>query len=140
MPSTRRTFRSSLGRPAGGERRITDSNPCEPPGWARIYQIPVAGTAYACWREGLNRPGFRDFTDRALAELEAELVAYVVCANLGIDSGDYSFGYVAGWAGGGDEAITGIRAAGSRIQRTADDIIGRRDDLAIPSATRQEVA
>lgn len=66
-----------------------------------------------------------DFKDRALAELEAESVAFVVCAAIGIDSGDYSFGYVTGWAGGGDEAIAGIRAAGTRIQRTASDIITR---------------
>jgi antirestriction protein ArdC len=66
-----------------------------------------------------------DSKDRALAELEAESVAYVVCAVLGIDSGDYTFGYVTTWAGGGDEAIAGIRAAGTRIQRTANDIVSQ---------------
>jgi len=55
-----------------------------------------------------------------------------VCDALGINTGDYSFGYVARWAGGSDEAIAGIRAAGSRIQRTADDIIGRLE--AAPAA------
>jgi hypothetical protein len=39
------------------------------------------------------------FTDRALAELEAESVAYIVCASQGIESDDYSFGYVAGRSG-----------------------------------------
>ena len=34
--------------------------------------------------------------DRGLVELKAVSVAYVVCARLGIASGDYSFGYVAG--------------------------------------------
>lgn len=63
------------------------------------------------------------FANRALAELEAESVAYVVCAALGVDSSDYSFGYVAGWSGGGDEAITAIKASGSRIQTTADRIL-----------------
>lgn len=66
-----------------------------------------------------------DFKDRALAELEAESVAYIVCAAFGIDSSDYSFGYVTSWGGGGDEAIAAIRAAGSRIQKTADEIISR---------------
>jgi hypothetical protein len=66
-----------------------------------------------------------DFKDRALAEFEAESVAYIVCAAFSIDSGDDSFGYVTSWGGGGDEAIAAIRAAGSRIQRTADDIINR---------------
>jgi len=61
-------------------------------------------------------------TDRGIAELEAESVAYVVCSALGIDSQDYSFGYVAGW-GGGEEAISAIRACGSRIQKTASAIL-----------------
>ena len=39
--------------------------------------------------------------DRARAELEAESTAFVVCRTLGLDTGDYSFGYVACWAGGG---------------------------------------
>ncbi len=66
-------------------------------------------------------------TDRALAELEAESVAFIVCANVGINSDDYTFGYVANWAGGGDEAIAAIKASGARIQQTADDIRGRVD-------------
>jgi antirestriction protein ArdC len=77
------------------------------------------------------------FKDRALAELEAESVAFVVCAALGVNSADYTFGYVATWAGGGDEAISGIRAAGSRIQRTANDILTR---IEAASAAGEEAA
>lgn len=62
-------------------------------------------------------------TDRALAELEAESVAYIVCGSLGLDTSDYSFGYVAGWAGGGDEAIAAIKASCDRIQKTAARIL-----------------
>ena len=61
--------------------------------------------------------------DRPLAELEAESVAYVVCRGLGIDSGDYSFGYVACWAGGGPEAVAAITASGGAIQRAASRIL-----------------
>jgi len=61
--------------------------------------------------------------ERARAELEAESVAYVVCANLGINSDDYSFGYVATWAGSGDEAIANITASAGSIQRTAAAIL-----------------
>lgn len=39
-------------------------------------------------------------TDRQTAELQAESVAYIVCNYLGIDTSDYSFGYVAGWSKG----------------------------------------
>jgi antirestriction protein ArdC len=61
--------------------------------------------------------------DRALAELEAESVAFVVCTALGVESDDYSFGYVTGWAGGGDEAVASIKESASRIQQTADRIL-----------------
>jgi antirestriction protein ArdC len=63
------------------------------------------------------------FEDRAIAELEAESTAYVVCQALGIDSSDYSFGYVANWAGGGDEAVAAVKAVGERIQRAAEHIL-----------------
>ena len=38
--------------------------------------------------------------DRHTREVEAESVAYVVCQHFGIDTSDYSFGYVAGWSRG----------------------------------------
>ncbi len=60
---------------------------------------------------------------RALAELEAESTAFVVCGALGIDSGAYSFGYVAAWAGGGAQALSGIRSSCARIQRTSSSIL-----------------
>jgi antirestriction protein ArdC len=74
------------------------------------------------------------FEDRALAELEAESVAYVVCASLGINSGGYTFGYVASWTGGGDEAVAAVKLAGGRIQQTANTIISAMETVdAIPS-------
>jgi antirestriction protein ArdC len=65
-----------------------------------------------------------DADDRALAELEAESVAFIVCTNSGLPSGSYSFGYVASWAGGTDEAIDAIEVVGGRIQQTAERILG----------------
>lgn len=73
-------------------------------------------------------------TDRALAELEAESVAYVVCNRLGLDTDAYSFGYVAGWAGGGEQAIAAIKLAAGRIQHTAAEILTiaeERDDIQV---------
>jgi antirestriction protein ArdC len=61
--------------------------------------------------------------ERSLAELEAESTAYVVCRSLGLDSGDYSFGYVACWSGGGAEAVARITASGAAIQRAAAVIL-----------------
>jgi antirestriction protein ArdC len=68
------------------------------------------------------------FSDRALAELEAESTAYVVCRRLGIDSSGYSFGYLAAWAGGGEEATAAITAAGQRIHRAAGAILAPLTD------------
>jgi hypothetical protein len=63
------------------------------------------------------------FDDRSVAELEAEAVAYVVCKVLGLDTTDYSFGYVACWAGGGEQAIAGIKSSCDRIQKAAATIL-----------------
>lgn len=60
---------------------------------------------------------------RALAELEAESVAYVVCRGIGFDSCAYSFGYVTTWAGGGEQAIAGIKGSCERIQKTTATIL-----------------
>ena len=70
-----------------------------------------------------------NWTDRQVAELEAESIAFVVCSNLNLASDDYSFGYCASWAGGGDEAVAAIKASGERIQKTADAILRSLDEL-----------
>lgn len=44
----------------------------------------------------------RPTKDQHTREVEAESVAYVVCQHFGIDTSDYSFGYVAGWSKGKD--------------------------------------
>jgi antirestriction protein ArdC len=62
-------------------------------------------------------------TERGLMEIEAESVAFIVCNVLGIDAGAWTFGYITTWSGGGDQAIAAIRAAGTRIQRTAEHIL-----------------
>jgi hypothetical protein len=60
---------------------------------------------------------------RGLKELEAESAAYVICTALGMDTSDYSFGYVAGWAGGAPEALQGIKASTGRIQKAATAVL-----------------
>jgi antirestriction protein ArdC len=71
----------------------------------------------------LHEPGDGRPDSRPVLELEAESVAYVVCHNLGITTDDSTFGYVATWAGGSDEARDAIKASGSRIQKAADQIL-----------------
>lgn len=62
-------------------------------------------------------------TPRDLAELEAESVAFVVCGTEGLDTSDYSFGYVTCWSGGGEKAITTIKEVGQRIHDAANAIL-----------------
>ena len=71
--------------------------------------------------------------DRPRAELEAESVAFVVLGSLGIDAGEYSFGYVAGWAGAGPEDAEKVQAliktSGEAIQKAAKTIITTLEGL-----------
>jgi hypothetical protein len=75
-------------------------------------------------------------TPRELAELEAESVAYIVCGTEGLDSGDYSFGYVAGWSGGGEQAITTIKDVGQRIHDAANAILSDLGNTEAGTATQ----
>lgn len=59
-------------------------------------------------------------SSRGLIEVEAESVAFIVLHAMGYDAGDYSFGYVAGWAG---SDVKAIQKVASRAQRTATRII-----------------
>jgi hypothetical protein len=64
---------------------------------------------------------------RGTKELEAESTAYVVCQSLGLDTSDYSFGYVAGWQNGdAGQTREQIKASGQRISGAARKIL---DDL-----------
>ena len=71
---------------------------------------------------------------REQAELEAESIAYIVCAGLGMDTSEYSFGYLAVWAGGGEQARHGIAESAQRIQTAAHRVL----DALTPGA--EEVA
>ena len=54
-------------------------------------------------------------------EVEAESVAYVVCQHFGIDTSDYSMGYVAGWSRG--KELAELKASLNVIHATAGEII-----------------
>lgn len=59
--------------------------------------------------------------DRNAKEVEAESIAYTVCQRYGIDTSDYTFGYVAGWSSG--KELPELKASLATIQKTADEII-----------------
>ncbi len=56
-------------------------------------------------------------------EMEAESVAYIVCQHFGIDTSDYSFGYIAGWSEG--KGIDELRDSMQSIRDTAGEMINR---------------
>jgi len=74
--------------------------------------------------------------NRGLCELEAESVAYVVCQHIGLDTSDYTFGYVATWVGA-DKARDKIKASGKAISRAAKTII---DALESPAEAMADIA
>ena len=59
--------------------------------------------------------------DRNTKEVEAESIAYTVCQHFGVDSSDYSFGYIAGWSSGRDTKE--LRSSMDTIRRTASELI-----------------
>lgn len=59
--------------------------------------------------------------DRETKEVQAESVAYVVSQYLGIDTSEYSFGYVASWSSGKDTQE--LTASLEIIKNTAETII-----------------
>ena len=67
--------------------------------------------------------------DRNTKEVEAESVAYTVCQHFGIDTSDYSFGYIAGWSS--DRDMKELKSSLDTIRKTASELItGIEDRLA----------
>jgi hypothetical protein len=68
---------------------------------------------------------------RAVKEVEAESVAYLVAAHAGLDTADYTFGYVAGWAS--DRTGADMTAAATRIMAAARTITDHLDPPPAPA-------
>ena len=63
--------------------------------------------------------------DRRTREVEAESVAYTVCQHYGLDTSDYSFGYVAGWSSGRE--LAELKSSLETIRSAAAEIINSID-------------
>ncbi len=63
--------------------------------------------------------------DRRTREVEAESVAYTVCQHYGLDTSDYSFGYVAGWSSG--KELAELKGSLETIRNTAAEMINAID-------------
>ena len=84
--------------------------------------------------------------DRNTKEVEAESIAYTVCQHFGVDTSEYSFGYIAGWSSGRDTKE--LKSAMDTIRRTASELITgieeqleeiRRDREALQEQTKESI-
>jgi len=73
---------------------------------------------------------------RGRAEVEAESVAYLICAGAGMETSSYSFPYVTVWSGGDSEVV---RATAARVMTIARSILGTAG-LASEDARQPEAA
>ena len=69
----------------------------------------------------LHEPKLREDKDRRTMEVEAESVAFVVCSRFGLDTSDYSFGYLASWSSG--KEVKELTQSFATIQKQADKVI-----------------
>ena len=58
-------------------------------------------------------------------EVEAESIAYTVCQHYGLDTSDYSFGYVAGWSSG--KELSELKGSLETIRLAASELIDNID-------------
>lgn len=72
-----------------------------------------------------NNPQEKQLT-RSTAELQAESVAYVVSAYYGLDTSDYSFGYLASWSDD-KETLADLEAQLDIVQQEAKSLMVRMD-------------
>ena len=80
-----------------------------------------------------------DRPDRRTREVQAESVAYAVCQHYGLDTSDYSFGYVAGWSSGRelDELKSSLETIRSAAAEIINSIDGYLKDLQQEQETEQ---
>ena len=70
-------------------------------------------------KEAEQETGFAK--DRETKEVEAESIAYTVCQHFGIDTSDYSFGYIAGWSS--TKEMPELKSSLDTIRRTSSELI-----------------
>lgn len=71
-----------------------------------------------CGRKNTEKAVYKD---RETKEVEAESIAYTVCQHFGIDTSDYSFGYIAGWSSG--KEMPELKSSLDTIRRTSSELI-----------------
>ncbi len=109
------------GRFAGGVVQILASLPTAQKTKTLIHE----------WAHGILHGDFAAKFEREQMELEAESVAFSVCHVLGLDTSEYTFGYLAEWAG--EDAIKILKQSADRIQKATHQILSD-----VEAATKQK--
>lgn len=114
-----------IGSGANGYFSLTDKRIAIKEGVSELQAVKTAihEIAHAKLHDvDLNAPPEQqNRIDRHTREVQAESVAYTVCQHFGLDTSDYSFGYVAGWSSG--KEMTELKASLETIQATAKELI-----------------
>ena len=114
-----------IGGGANGYFSLTDKRIAIKEGVSELQAVKTAihEIAHAKLHDvDLNAPPEeQNRVDRHTREVEAESVAYTVCQHFGLDTSDYSFGYVAGWSSG--KEMTELKASLETIQATAKELV-----------------
>jgi predicted nucleotidyltransferase len=88
----------------------------------------------------INQDIMEPAKDRNTKEVEAESIAYTVCQHFGIDTSEYSFGYIAGWSSNRD--MKELKSSLDTIRKTASELItgveGALQELQLNRALEQE--
>ena len=77
-----------------------------------------------------------DKWDRETKEVQAESVAYWVTQMLGLDTSDYSFGYIGGWSK--DKEVSELKESLDIIKTTADEISKKIEDALSENRVKEE--
>lgn len=91
---------------------------------AQTLKTSVHEVTHAKLHSQIQGDGFLGDTPpgtRQTREVEAESVAYVVCQHFGVDTSDYSFGYIADWSRG--KELEELKSSLGRIRNAAAELI-----------------
>ena len=86
--------------------------------------------AHACLH---SRSAGGEKLSREQKEIEAESIAYIICSHFGLDTGEYSFGYLAGYSSTRD--LPELRDSMERIRSASDSQIRQIEALRHPGET-----
>ncbi|WP_342382178.1 ArdC-like ssDNA-binding domain-containing protein (plasmid) [Myxococcus stipitatus] len=116
--------------PSSREIVVLTGSPSSPRARPAIFRTLVHELAHALLH------GAGDHHARAECEVEAESTAFLVCHALNLDTGSYSFPYVAGWASHADDPVKAVERTGDRITKAARTILA----ALMPADTAEQLA